>query len=100
MSDESYSEDMSASDDESSIKRSNLTTVLHQAQSIKRQTLQAMKDGFYPIVIGGDKTQCLDTISAMKEHEPNTKLLWVDSYGSSDQAKDESYRTLDYLLGR
>ena len=59
-----------------------------------------MKDGFYPIVIGGDKTQCHGSISAMKEHEPNTKLLWVDSSSSSDQSKDESYRTLEYLRGR
>lgn len=53
--------------------------VIKNARSLKQQTNQALKDGYYPIVIGGDKTQIIGSVSGMKMNNPNTKLIWINS---------------------
>jgi hypothetical protein len=66
--------------------------MIENAHSLRQQTHQALQDGYYPIVIGGDKTQAIGSVSGMKKLNPNAKLIMIDS--------DESNSTLAYLEGR
>lgn len=49
------------------------------AMNLRNQTLRALKDGYYPIVLGGDQSQAIGSISGMKSFMPEAKLIWIDS---------------------
>lgn len=38
-----------------------------------------MKDGYYPLVLGGDSGASLGSVQAMKKYAPKTKALWLNS---------------------
>lgn len=46
---------------------------------MQRHTFQAFKDGFYPIVVGGDNSQALGAYRAMKRFRPAAKVVVLDS---------------------
>ena len=54
------------------------TAMIYNAHSLKQQTHQALEDGYFPIVIGGDKTQAIGSISGAKKHMSSAKLIYVD----------------------
>lgn len=76
---ETQSEELSSSEDEVNIMHNYRAAMLQNARSLRQQTHQALKDGYYPIVIGGDKTQAIGSVSGMKMHKPSTKLIWINS---------------------
>lgn len=41
--------------------------------------MQALRDGYYPIILGGDNCQTVGSAKALKMFSPNTKTLWIDS---------------------
>ena len=45
---------------------------------VRAHTYKALKEGFFPIVVGGDSSLMLGTIQAMRRHQDNTKLLLLD----------------------
>ena len=45
---------------------------------VRAHTYKALKEGFFPIVIGGDSSLMLGTVQAMRRHQDNTKLLMLD----------------------
>jgi arginase len=63
-----------------------------------------LKEGFYPIVLGGDHSQAIGSISGMKKFQPNTKILWMDAHidantPSSSPSKNAHGMPLAYLSG-
>ena len=70
------------SDDEA--KNFNNVVVLESAHHLRQQTFQALKDGFYPIVLGGDQSQAIGSIAGMKSYMPDTKIIMIDSQDSKD----------------
>lgn len=53
---------------------------LHNSLQVRKHTYNALKDGFFPVVLGGDNSLSLGTILAMKKYAPNTQTLWLDSH--------------------
>jgi arginase family enzyme len=90
------SDDFTTSEDESDLKLNRQSALLQHAKSVKMQTYQALKDGFYPIVLGGDNTQGLGSVPAMKQYMPQAKLLWIDS----NEEPSQTNMTLAKLSGR
>lgn len=63
-----------------------------------------MKDGFYPIVLGGDHSQAIGSIAGMKKMYPDGKLIWVDAHidantPESSPSKNAHGMPLAYLGG-
>lgn len=48
--------------------------------SLRAQTYNALKQGYYPIVLGGDHSQAIGSIAGLKSMYPEAKLLWVDAH--------------------
>jgi arginase family enzyme len=46
---------------------------------MRKQTSEALKNGYYPIVLGGDRSISLGAIQAAKKHAKDTQVLWMDS---------------------
>lgn len=96
----------SASDCEdapSDTEAQNLDNVLQSALSLREQTYKALKDGFYPIVLGGDQSQAIGSISGMKSFMPDAKLLWIDAHldaKSHEANRDVNGMPLSFLSGK
>ena len=61
-----------------------------------------MRDGYFPLILGGDGSATLGTVQAMKKHAPNTKTLWVDSIieiPMSEAKESDSLSSLQLLTG-
>ena len=69
--------------------------MIYNAHYLKKQTHQALEDGYFPIVLGGDKTQSIGSVSGMKKHSPNSKLILIDSRND-----EQSNSPLTYLDGK
>jgi arginase len=50
------------------------------SEQLKRQTYQALNEGYYPIVLGGDHSQAIGSVAGMKRMYPNGKLIWIDAH--------------------
>lgn len=51
-------------------------------------------------MVGGDSSQSIGSISGMKKHSPNTKLLWIDANKEANKQlnDDQSISPLAYLI--
>lgn len=61
-------------------------TILHTCEKIASQVNEAVKDGYRPIVIGGDHSIALGTISGVSL-EKEIGVIWIDAHG--DMNTDE-----------
>ena len=57
----------------------NLQQTMASLNQLRSQTQQALLDGYYPLIVGGDSSLVIATIQAMKNHSPNSKILIFDS---------------------
>lgn len=57
----------------------NMPTIRKNSSLLQNATLDAIKDGYYPIVLGGDNTQTLGCFQALKAHKRHAKVLYFDS---------------------
>jgi arginase len=48
--------------------------------NLRNQTTKALKEGYFPIVLGGDHSQAIGSIAGMKRFMPDTKIIWVDAH--------------------
>lgn len=82
----------------------NEAHVMKSSEQLKRQTYQALKDGYYPIVLGGDHSQAIGSISGMKKAHPNGKIIWIDAHIDANTPESSPTRNahgmpLSYLAG-
>lgn len=54
--------------------------MFESAQRLQEQTAKALEEGFYPIVLGGDHSQAIGSISGMKKVYPDAKIVWIDAH--------------------
>ena len=66
---------------------------------LKRHTFQAFKDGYFPIVIGGDNTQMLGAMMGMKKFRPTTKAIIMDSKMKFYSSSQYKFSALGHLTG-
>lgn len=86
------------------IEAKNIDHVMASSEQLKRQTYQALKDGYYPIVLGGDHSQAIGSVAGMKRMFPNGKLIWIDAHidantPSSSPSRNAHGMPLAYLSG-
>lgn len=77
---------------------------MRSSMSLRNQTYQALKDGYYPIVLGGDHSQAIGSIAGLKKAYPDAKLLWMDAHidantPSSSPSQNMHGMPLAYLSG-
>jgi len=82
----------------------NIKNVIKSSQQLRNQTFKALKDGYYPIVLGGDHSQAIGSIAGMKRLYPDAKLIWVDAHidantPASSPSKNAHGMPLAYLSG-
>jgi arginase len=63
-----------------------------------------LKDGFYPVVLGGDHSQAIGSVAGMKRMFPNGKIIWIDAHidantPSSSPSRNAHGMPLAYLSG-
>ena len=58
----------------------NASNVYESAMRLQEQTAKALEEGFYPIVLGGDHSQAIGSISGMKRVYPDAKIVWIDAH--------------------
>ncbi|MEE9371634.1 MAG: arginase [Saprospiraceae bacterium] len=59
-----------------------MSLVVEQCKRVSETVRSTMKDGFFPIVISGDHSSALGTISGIKAAYPEKRLgvLWIDAH--------------------
>lgn len=82
----------------------NIQNVIASSTQLRNQTYKALKEGFYPIVLGGDHSQAIGSVAGMKKMYPDGKLLWVDAHidantPASSPSKNAHGMPLAYLSG-
>jgi arginase len=82
----------------------NIHNVIKSSQQLRNQTFKALKEGYYPIVLGGDHSQAIGSIAGMKRLFPDAKLIWVDAHidantPSSSPSGNAHGMPLAYLSG-
>lgn len=58
----------------------NIENVLRSSMMLRAQTYAALKEGYYPVVLGGDHSQAIGSIAGLKKMYPDAKLLWLDAH--------------------
>lgn len=48
--------------------------------ALKRQTANALREGYFPIVVGGDHSQAMGSLSGFKKLNPEGRILWLDAH--------------------
>jgi len=64
----------------------------------------ALREGYFPIVLGGDHSQAIGSVSAMKKMYPDGKILWLDAHidantPATSPSKNAHGMPLAYLSG-
>ena len=70
--------DLSGSEDMEDAK--NNKNVQMSSLMLSQATSRAIRDGYFPLVVGGDHSQAIGSIHGMKQHYPDAKLLWIDAH--------------------
>lgn len=59
----------------------NVSNVFNSSKQLEKQTTDAIKDGFFPIVLGGDHSQAIGSVGAFKKlYGSQGKILWIDAH--------------------
>ena len=62
------------------LEAKNIDNVMASSEALRNQTYNAIKDGFFPVVLGGDHSQAIGSVAGMKKMFPEGKILWVDAH--------------------
>ena len=65
----------------------NLATVLATNALLATATASIYKAGEFPLIIGGDHSVALGSISAIAANEDNLGVIWVDAHGDMNTSK-------------
>ena len=86
------------------VEAKNEMNVMKSSSALADMTYRALREGFYPIVLGGDHSQAIGSIAGMKKALPNTKIMWMDAHidantPSTSPSKNAHGMPLAYLSG-
>jgi len=65
----------------------NLNVVADVNSRLCDEVSQVMKEGKFPIVIGGDHSIAIGTISGVLQHKKNLGVIWFDAHGDINTAE-------------
>ena len=84
---------------EAPLTSEQMHTVISNCNLLKRHVAQALKDGFYPVILGGDNCQTLGSAGALKQVSPDTKTLWIDSMIDINLEAKKEFNVLEMQTG-
>lgn len=89
---------------ETEVEAKNIGNVMYSSAALKAQTNKAIRDGFFPIVLGGDHSQAIGSVAGMKMARPDTRILWMDAHidantPTSSPSRNAHGMPLAYLSG-
>jgi len=47
---------------------------------LKRATQKALRDGYFPVVLGGDHSMAIGSVAGLRSVHPSTKIIWMDAH--------------------
>mmetsp|Transcript_18550 Transcript_18550/g.28494 ORF Transcript_18550/g.28494 Transcript_18550/m.28494 type:complete len:134 (-) Transcript_18550:762-1163(-) len=53
---------------------------MKSSHALSLKTYKALREGFFPIVLGGDHSQAIGSVAGMKKAIPNARILWMDAH--------------------
>lgn len=59
----------------------NLNVIVETAQLLCERVDAVMKEGRFPVVLGGDHSMALGTIKGVLRNKPNVGVIWFDAHG-------------------
>lgn len=62
-------------------KMKNLKAVISMVKELSNETFRIVKNNDIPIIIGGDHSVALGSISGVSKHIDNLGVVWVDAHG-------------------
>lgn len=66
---------------------------------LRKHTYQAFKDGYFPLVVGGDNSQMLGSTLGMKKFRPAAKSIILDSKIDINIKGNREFSSLEHLTG-
>ena len=92
-------ENFDGSFSEAPLTSEQMHTVISNCNLLQRHVAQALKDGYYPIILGGDNCQTLGSAGALKRVSPDTKTLWIDSMIDINLEGKKEFNVLEMQTG-
>lgn len=65
----------------------NLNVVAEVNDNLCKEVSDAMSEGKFPLVIGGDHSIAIGTISGVLQHKKNLGVIWFDAHGDINTAQ-------------
>ena len=62
------------------LEAKNMDNVLQSSLNLKNATVKAIKEGFFPIVLGGDHSQAIGSLAGYKKLFPDGRIIWIDAH--------------------
>ncbi|HZJ98853.1 MAG TPA: arginase [Tissierellaceae bacterium] len=62
-------------------KLRNYESVISTCKSLYENTMESLKDGAFPIAIGGDHSLAAGSVSATLKHYGKVGVIWIDAHG-------------------
>ncbi|MCE7735599.1 MAG: arginase [Candidatus Heimdallarchaeota archaeon] len=68
-----------------------LDHILDTCKHLKHMVAQALNEGFFPLVLGGDHSINIGTMAGMKKyHGGKTGIIWIDAHGDFNTSQTSS----------
>ena len=58
----------------------NIDHVIASSEQLRNQTVKALQDGYFPIVLGGDHSQAIGSVAGFKKMYKDGKIIWMDAH--------------------
>lgn len=58
----------------------NIRNVMESSRMLKMATQKALRDGYFPVVLGGDHSMAIGSVAGLKSVYPDSKIIWMDAH--------------------
>jgi arginase len=58
----------------------NVRNVMESSRNLKMATARALRDGYFPVVLGGDHSMGIGSVAGCKSVHPDSKIIWMDAH--------------------
>lgn len=65
----------------------NLHLIAEKTEMLAEKVDQAIKDGSFPLVLGGDHSIAIGTLAGVSKHYTNLGVIWYDAHGDLNTAE-------------
>jgi arginase len=62
------------------LEAKNIENVIQSSLNLKNATVRAIKEGYFPVVLGGDHSQAMGSLAGYKKMFPDGRIIWIDAH--------------------